>query len=71
MGSNLPTKTRPTKKIRTTKEVFDAAKDKNRVVAMTFLKQVLTLSSRKKKRTSPILNAFSAEKKVTTLTNVP
>lgn len=70
MKSNnfLVTRARP-KKTKTIKEVLDAIKNKNKDKATTPLQQVLTSFLIRNKKTSPTLNASSAEKKAITLTN--
>lgn len=70
MKSNLPTRARLTKRIKTIKKIFSNIEDKNRVATITFLQQVWTSFLKKKKKTSLILNISSIRGKVITAANV-
>lgn len=58
----LPTRARPVKKTKTTKEVFGAGAGKNKVALTNLLKQVLISFLRRKKKTSSILNSSTLKK---------
>lgn len=70
MKSNLPIRTRSTKKTKITKEVHSAVEDKNGVAVMISLPQVSISFLKKKKKTFLKLSDFTISKKIITPSNV-
>lgn len=68
-SNNFPL-TRLIKRIKTTKEVFGTMIKKDKFEAKTLLQQVLILLSKRKNKTSPILNVFFVKKKIIALASV-
>lgn len=70
VGKNLFTRAKSTRKTKTTKKIFSIVKNKNRVIVIILLPQVLRSFLKKKKKTFSRLSISTASEKVITLSNV-
>lgn len=64
---NLLIRTRPTRRIKTTKEISGVTEDEKRVVTMTHLSQILILFLKKKKTSSKSNSSTVGGKNITSL----